>query len=39
MLGGANIELFGDGTTITESGDNGGPSGGNSGGEAPDPAA
>lgn len=39
MLGGANIELFGDGTTITESADSGNPSGRNSGGEAPDPAA
>lgn len=39
MLGGASVELFGDGATITEDGDNGGLSGGNSGGEAPDPAA
>ena len=39
MLGGANMELFGDGTTITGSGNNGGSSGGNSDGETPDPAA
>lgn len=39
MLGGANIELFGDGNTITESGNNGGSTGGDSGGETPDPAA